>query len=116
METEAMMKKTLIATATAGLIAAGAMFATTGTASADGVYFNGPGWSVGIGDSGWRHYRPQRACEPIFKTVRWWDAWGRPHFKQVVVGRDCGRDYGPRDGWGDRQDRWDQRQYRHYRH
>ena len=86
-----MMKKTLIATATAGLIAAGAMVATTGTASAAGIYFGGPGWSVGISDGhGWRgHRRPHRVCKPVFKTVRWWDRWGRPHFKQVVVGQEC---------------------------
>jgi hypothetical protein len=92
-----MMKKTLIATATAGLIAVGAMVGTTSTASAAGVYFGGPGWSVGIGGPGWG---PQRECRPIFKTVRWWDRWGRPHFKQVVVGRDCGRNHGPHGGWG----------------
>ena len=78
-----MMKKTLIATATAGLIAAGAMVGTTSTASAAGVYFGGPGWSVGIGDGpGWRGpQRPHRVCEPVFRTVRWWDRWGRPHIQ-----------------------------------
>ena len=101
-----MMKKTLIATATAGLIAAGAMVATTGTASAASITFGGPGWSVGIGDGpGWRGERPHRVCKPIFKTVRWWDHWGRPHLKRVVVGRDCrwggpGPWYGPNPGWG----------------
>ena len=98
-----MMKKTLIATATAGLIAAGAMVATTGTASAAGVYFGGPGWSVGSNDGhSWRGDRPHRECRPVLKTVRWWDNWGHPHFKQVVVGQDCRWDHGPRDGWDHR--------------
>jgi hypothetical protein len=96
-----MMKKTLIATATAGLIAAGAMIATTGTASAAGVYFGGPGWSVGIGGPGYGPaWGPHRECRPVLKTVRWWDNWGRPHFKQVVVGRDCRWAHGPQGGWG----------------
>ncbi len=94
-----MLKKTLIATATAGLIAAGAMAATTTTAAADGFYFGGPGWSFGIGNPGWRGYQPHPVCKPIIKTVRAWDRWGRPYVQQVVVGRDCGRDHGPRDGW-----------------
>ena len=94
-----MMKKTLIATATAGLIAAGAMIATTGTASAAAVYFGGPGWSFGIGGPGYGPQRPHRECRPVLKTVRWWDNWGRPHFRQVVVGRDCRWDQGPHGGW-----------------
>lgn len=101
-----MMKKTLIATATAGLIAAGAMLGTTGTASAASVQFGGPGWSVGVGPGygpGWRHH--PRECRPVYKTVRWWDRWGHPHFKKVVVGRDCrlggpGPWQGPNPGWG----------------
>ena len=94
-----MMKKTLIATATAGLIAAGTMVATTGTASAATVRFGGPGWSVGISDGyGWRNDRPRRVCTPVFETRRWRDNWGRVHFKRIVVGRDC--------RWGHDQRRW----------
>ena len=101
-----MMKKTLIATATAGLIAAGAMVGTTSTASAAGVYFGGPGWTVGIGGPGFGPQRPHQVCEPAFKPVRWWDRYGRPHIRQVVVRQDChwtyGRwnDRGPNPGWG----------------
>ncbi len=95
-----MMKKTLIATATAGLIAAGTMVATTSTASAASVHFGGPGWSVGISDGyGWRGDRPQRACRPVFETRRWWDRWGQPHFKRIVVGQDCRWGHGRRGGW-----------------
>ncbi len=102
-----MMKKTLIATATAGLIAAGTMVATTGTASAAGMYFGGPGWSVGIGDGeghGWRRHHARQVCEPVYRTVRWWDHWGRPHVRQVVVDQECHwtRGWGgpgPNPGW-----------------
>ena len=110
-----MMKKTLIATATAGLIAAGTMIATTSAASADGIRFGGPGWSIGINDGpSWRGDRPHRVCRPVFETRHWRDRWGRMHFKRVVVGRDCrwghdwrrwghdrrGWDRGPNPGWG----------------
>ena len=94
-----MMKKTLIATATAGLIAAGAMVGTTSTASAAGVYFGGPGWSVGIGGPGFGPQRPHQVCQPVFKSVRWWDRYGRPHIRQVVVRQECHWAFGPGGGW-----------------
>lgn len=97
-----MIKQTLIATATAGLIAVGAMVGTTGTASAATVHFGGPGWSVGIGGPAFGPQRPHRVCKPVFKTVRWWDNWGRPHFKRVVVRQECRWAYGPQGGWGGR--------------
>ncbi len=93
-----MFKKALLATATAGLIAAGATVATTGTASAEGIYMGGPGWSVGIGNGPYWH--PGRECRPIFRTVRWWDQWGGIHFRRVYAGQDC-RWYGPRRDWHD---------------
>jgi hypothetical protein len=100
------MKKTLIAAATAGLIAAGTMVATTGTASAAGVYFGGPGWSVGVGGPNFGPDRPHQACRPVFKTVRWWDNWGRPHFRNVFVRQECSWNFGPGRGpgrhWDDR--------------
>ncbi len=100
-----MLKKTLIATATAGLIAAGAMVGTASTASAASIHFNGPGWSFGLGD-GHRWHPDMRQCRPIVRTVRWWDRWGNPHYRQVVVGRDCGWDHrGPRGDWNN-HDRW----------
>ena len=79
-----MLKKTLIATATAGLIAAGAPpVGTATTASAAGVYF-GPARA-----GAWRHRRPRPGssaaapvCQPVFKTVKWCDRWGKPHFKK----------------------------------
>ena len=103
-----MMKKTLIATATAGLIAAGAMVATTGTASAAASISAAPA-GASASATRLRPQRPQRECRPVLKTVRWWDNWGRPHFKQVVVGQDCagttalaaaGTSAGPNPGWG----------------
>jgi len=72
-----MLKKTLIATTTAGLIAAGSLATATG-ASATVV---GPG-----------HYRPHvqpvRICQPVFKNVTWW--WfGQPHWRVIKVGEKC---------------------------
>ena len=95
-----MLKKTLIAAGTAGLIATGAMVGTTGTASAAGIAFGGPGWQVGIGTGpgpgwGWNARRPHQVCRPVFKTVRWWDRWHQPHFKRVVVRQTCTWTYGP---------------------
>lgn len=106
-----MFKRTLLATATAGMIAAGAMIGTTGTASADGVYFGGPGWSVGINDG--HHWRPGRECHPVFRTERWWDRWGRPHFRRVYAGERCRWD-GPRHDWRDWHDGRDGRGYGRY--
>jgi len=99
-----MFKKALIATATASMIAAGSLIAATSTASAHGpggpggMQFGGPGWSFqfGFGPSFQNH--PQRFCRPIVKNVKWWDRWGRPHWKQVVVGNNCRR--GPHQGPG----------------
>ena len=91
-----MLKKTLIATAAAGMIAAGSLVATTVGASASGpsIQFGGPGWNVQIGNFGGRHHN--RNCRPVVKTVKYWK-WGRPHWRQVVVGYDCHR-RGPRHG------------------
>lgn len=91
-----MMKKTLIATATAGLIAVGAMVGTTSTASAAGVYlFGGSGWGVGIGGPGYGPHRSHQECRPVFKTVHWRDNQGHRHSKQVVVRQECHWTYGP---------------------
>lgn len=95
-----MLKRTLIATAAAGMIAAGSLVAGTGSAAASNPYvsgsiqFGGPGWSVQIGNFG--HSRHHRSCRPIVKTVKYWK-WGKPHWQQVVVGYDCHR-RGPRHG------------------
>lgn len=88
-----MLKKTLIAATTAGLLAVGSLVATTATASAGapGVQFGGPGWNVQIGGGfgpGWGH--GPRHCKPIVKKVKFYGRWGRPYWKQVVVGQDCG--------------------------
>jgi hypothetical protein len=112
-----MLKNTLIAAATAGLLAVGSLVATTGGAAASGpgVQFGGPGWNVQIGGGfgpGW-HGGP-RYCKPIVKNVKFYGRWGRPYWKQVVVGQDCGPrrphhgghhgghggGHGPGHGWG----------------
>jgi hypothetical protein len=85
-----MLKKTLIATATAGLIAAGSLVGTAGSASAAGIQFGGPGWHVGIGGGpGWGWNKPRYVCQPVFKKVKFWDRWGRPYFKTVAVSQHC---------------------------
>ena len=87
-----MMKKTLIAAATAGLIAVGALVGTTSTASAAGVPLGGPGYST---------QKPHQECRPVYKTVRWWDKQGHRHFKKVVIRQKCYQTYGPGgDGHG----------------
>jgi hypothetical protein len=91
-----MFRKTLLATAAAGMLAAGSLVASTATASASGpsIQFGGPGWNVQIGTPGFRGY-PNRYCKPIVKTVKYWQ-WGRPHWRQVVVGHNCHRRGPPR--------------------
>jgi hypothetical protein len=88
-----MLKKTLIAAATAGLIGLG-MVGTTTSASAAGAQaqFGGPGWSVTIGSGNYNpynQYKPGKFCTPIVKKVKWWDRFGYPHWSQVVVGQKC---------------------------
>ena len=88
-----MLKKTLIAAATAGLIGLG-MVGTTTSASAAGAsaQFGGPGWSITIGNGQYHpgyQYHPQQFCQPIVKKVKWWDRFGYPHWSQVVVGQKC---------------------------
>jgi hypothetical protein len=93
-----MFRRTLIATAAAGLLAAGSLVATTASASASGpsIHFGGPGWNVQIGTfhPGYRNHYPRQHCRPIVKTVKSWK-WGKPHWQQVVVGYDCKRRPGP---------------------
>jgi len=93
-----MLRKTLIATAAAGMLTAGSLVATPASAHGTGVsgsiQFGGPGWNVQIGTPGFRGY-PNRYCKPIVKTVKYWQ-WGRPHWRQVVVGHNCHRRGPPR--------------------
>jgi hypothetical protein len=88
-----MLRKTLLATATAGMLAAGSLVATPASAHGTGVsasiQFGGPGWNVQIGTP--TYHNPY--CKPIVKTVKYWQ-WGRPYWRQVVVGYNC-RKYRP---------------------
>jgi hypothetical protein len=105
-----MLKKKLIATAAAGMIAVGSLVATTVGASASSGFsgsfsFGGPGWSLQFGNPGYgRHHN--RHCRPIVKTVKFWK-WGRPHWRQVVVGYDCHRRGGHGRGHGKWGGGWD---------
>lgn len=116
-----MFKKTMLAVATAGLIAVGALGATTSAASAGGydgqgsggMQYGGPGRSLqfGFGNSQ-PQFHPQKVCKPVFKKVKWWDRWGNPHRSMVVVGQKCFFVRGHRhhrndDGPWDDNGRWD---------
>ena len=118
-----MFKKTLIAAAAAGLIAAGSLATATvaaaagpsghgyqqgrGTASGQnfgGVYFGGPGWSIGFATPGFqpRHFRPRQVCKPVFKRVSWW-RHGRLQSRVIKVGERCQQvrpARHPQPGWG----------------
>jgi hypothetical protein len=85
-----MLKKTLVGTAAAAFIAAGATVATTGAASASGVSIHTPGFSVGFYSPGFfpKPLPPRKVCEPVFKTVKWWQ-WGKLHSSVVKVGENC---------------------------
>ena len=115
-----MFKRTLLATAAAGFIAASALAITPSAASAHspGGYgpgqpsiafqFGGPGWSLQFGNPQ-PHFKPHKVCAPVVKKVKWWDNYGYPHWSQVVVGQKCsfggpgfgGPGFGgPGPGWG----------------
>ncbi len=83
-----MLKKTLIATATAGLIAAGALTSAT-VASAAPMYGGDPGRSIGHpGYPPPPYFRPHRICEPEFKRVSYW-SYGHRHWRLIKVGERC---------------------------
>ena len=99
-----MFKQAILATATAGLIAAGGLAVTASAASAD-PYWGGPGWN---GPHVQIQIYPQRSCRPVIKNVKWWDRFGYPHWRQIVVAQTC--DFygqhphphpypGPHQGW-----------------
>ena len=91
--------KTLLGSLTAGVIAVGALTATTGTAVAAGPQSFGYGYQAGSQDllqyvhGPRRQFRRQarrnRDCRPVFRKVMWRDHYGRPHWKRVKVGVTC---------------------------
>jgi hypothetical protein len=94
-----MLKQAILASATAGFIALGALGATTSAASAGGyadgygsggMQHGGPGFSLqfGFGDQH-PQFHQKRFCQPVLKKVKWWDRWGNPHRQVVVVGQKC---------------------------
>lgn len=102
-----MFRKTILATAAAGMLAAGSLVAATSTASAGQGYggpggtiqFGGPSWNLQIGGFGFgfgQPFPPQppKFCKPIVKTVKWWDKWHRPHWSNVVVSYKCKPPFG----------------------
>ncbi len=75
-----MFKQAILAATTATVLAAGGLAVSASTASAAPYY----------GGQGWNHPYAHNYCRPIVKNVKWWDRFGRPHWRQVVVGRNCG--------------------------
>jgi len=94
-----MLKKTLLATATAVVIAGSALAATaTGASAAPYGGYGGGGYSGGGyggggygggGYGGGGYSQPPQVCRPITKTVHWIDRWGHPHAYTQVVGQKC---------------------------
>lgn len=107
-----MLKNTILASATAGFIALGALGATTSAASAGGynggygsggMQQGGPGFSLQFGfGNGQRNYHPQKFCQPITQKVKYW-RHGHPHWKVVVVDYKCFR---PHHNWNNGGDGW----------
>ena len=85
-----MLRKTLIGSAAAALIAAGATVAATGTASASGITVSGPNFAIGFGTPGFypKPFPPRQVCQPVFKTVQFWK-WGKDaYLANPVYSRD----------------------------
>jgi hypothetical protein len=118
-----MLKKTLIAAATAGVLGLGMVAAASAAPNnpppfgggnpppMGGQYnpppnnggvnaqFGGPGWSITIGNgqyNPYNQYQPRKFCQPITKKVKWWDRFGYPHWSVVVVGQKCPPQFPPK--------------------
>jgi hypothetical protein len=91
-----MITKTILAATAATFIGAGAIGASTGTASASGIYVGGPGFGFGYGP-----HHGQKVCKPVFKKVAWRDYWGNWHSTVKIVDYKCWRPHGGYGGgWG----------------
>lgn len=79
-----MFTKTLIASATAALIAAGSLGISTSSASAHGynIHLSGGYYVTKV------IYVPKHVCKPIYKEVSWHDYYGW-HSKTIKVGEKC---------------------------
>jgi hypothetical protein len=71
------LKRTLMSLGLVGATAIGIGSLPT-PSSAQGIYFDGPGVSVGVGDRGWRHHRR------FYRDYGYYDDrpyWGRRHYR-----------------------------------
>lgn len=106
-----MLKKIILAGATASVIAVSSLAAMTGSASAAPIYpqpqyNNGPnGYNGQTGyqggyqngqngyqayDQDWsRHRYWDNDCRPIVRTVKWYDRFGFPHWRTIKVAARC---------------------------
>jgi hypothetical protein len=96
-----MLKKIILAGATASVIAVSSLAAMTGTASAAPIYpqqqYNNGQNGYQIGQNGYqaydqdwsRHHDRDRDCRPIVRTVKWYDRFGFPHRRTIQVAARC---------------------------
>jgi hypothetical protein len=112
-----MLKKIILAGATASVIAVSGLAAMTGTAAAapiypqqydngyqggyQGGYHNGPNGNQAYDQDWYRHRDRDRDCRPVIRTVKWYDRFGFPHWRTVKVAARCDfRGPYPRPYWG----------------
>jgi hypothetical protein len=81
-----MFKQAILAATAAGMIATAGLAVTSTAASASPYQSQNQNWN------GPYPHALQPFCRPVFKQVKWWDRFGYPHWKQVIVARNCSFD------------------------
>lgn len=76
-----MFKQAILAASAVGMIAVGGLAITTSAASAAPYQSNN--WNGPYAN------HQQQFCRHVIKQVKWWDRFGYPHWKQIVVARNC---------------------------
>jgi hypothetical protein len=74
-----MFKQAILAATAAGMIATAGLAVTSTAASASPYQSQNQNWN------GPYPHALQPFCRPVFKQVKWWDRFGYPHWKQVIV-------------------------------
>ncbi|MEO8669409.1 MAG: hypothetical protein ABI399_12890 [Bauldia sp.] len=99
-----MITRTILGATAAAFIAAGSLGASTGAASANGIYIGGNGFSIGYNDGygNWNGHGHggHKVCKPIYKEVAWKDRWGHWHKKVRLVDYKCWWTHGGHN-WND---------------
>ena len=90
-----MLKKIILAGATASLIAVSSLAAMTGTAAAAPYPYPQPQYDNGYNgnqayDQDWfRNHKRFDDCRPIVRAVKWYDRLGFPHLRTIKVADRC---------------------------